>query len=101
METQKFKHRLAQILAVIGRVLLLTVLLNKLNAQPMKVKNVVLVHGAFAPPITKAAWMNNPTYGLVATKDKSIAHEIQRAMYKRSNTLLDFVFATDELSNQI
>ena len=71
MKTQKFKRRLAQVLAVIGRVLLLTVLLNKLNAQPMKVKNVVLVHGALAPPITKAAWMDNPPYGLVATKDKS------------------------------
>ena len=40
----------------------------------------------FATPITNAAWRDKPTYGLVATEDKSIAPEIQRNMYKRSNT---------------
>lgn len=40
----------------------------------------------FATPITKAAWRDKPTYAVVATTDKSIAPEIQRAMYKRSNT---------------
>ena len=40
----------------------------------------------FVAPITKAAWNDKPTYGLVATEDKSIAPEIQRNMYKRSNT---------------
>ncbi|WP_293309772.1 alpha/beta hydrolase, partial [Pedobacter sp. UBA5917] len=40
----------------------------------------------FITPITKAAWRNKPTYALVATEDKSIAPEIQRAMYKRSNS---------------
>ena len=40
----------------------------------------------FATPITHAAWKNKPAYGLVATEDKSIAPEIQRNMYKRSNT---------------
>jgi pimeloyl-ACP methyl ester carboxylesterase len=40
----------------------------------------------FTTPITNAAWRNKPAYGLVATEDKSIAPEIQRNMYKRSNT---------------
>lgn len=40
----------------------------------------------FATPITDAAWRNKPTYGIVATDDKSINPEIQRNMYKRSNT---------------
>ncbi|AYB34852.1 alpha/beta hydrolase [Chryseolinea soli] len=40
----------------------------------------------FATPIGKAAWRDKPTYALVATQDKSIAPEIQHAMYKRSNT---------------
>jgi pimeloyl-ACP methyl ester carboxylesterase len=40
----------------------------------------------FVSPITHAAWRDKPAYALVATEDKSIAPEIQRAMYKRSNT---------------
>jgi pimeloyl-ACP methyl ester carboxylesterase len=40
----------------------------------------------FVTPITKAAWRDKPSYAVVATDDKSIAPEIQRAMYKRSNT---------------
>ncbi|RBL90995.1 alpha/beta hydrolase [Chitinophaga flava] len=40
----------------------------------------------FVTPITDAAWRNKPTYGIVATDDKSIHPDIQRNMYKRSNT---------------
>jgi pimeloyl-ACP methyl ester carboxylesterase len=40
----------------------------------------------FITPITHAAWRDKPAYALVATEDKSIAPEIQHAMYKRSNT---------------
>lgn len=48
-------------------------------------------HGAFyakcfVTPITDAAWRTKPTFGIVATDDKSILPEIQRNMYKRSNT---------------
>jgi pimeloyl-ACP methyl ester carboxylesterase len=42
----------------------------------------------FVAPVTHAAWRDKPAYGLVATEDKSIAPEIQRAMYKRSNTAI-------------
>jgi pimeloyl-ACP methyl ester carboxylesterase len=37
-------------------------------------------------PITDAAWRTKPTYGVVATEDKNINPDIERAMYKRSNT---------------
>lgn len=40
----------------------------------------------FVSPVTHAAWKDKPTYGLVATEDKSINPDIQRNMYKRSNT---------------
>lgn len=40
----------------------------------------------FITPITKAAWKEKTTYGLIATEDKSIAPEIQHKMYQRSNT---------------
>ncbi|OOV17331.1 alpha/beta hydrolase [Flavobacterium sp. LM4] len=40
----------------------------------------------FLTPVTKAAWRDKPSYGIVATEDKSITPDIQRNMYKRSNT---------------
>lgn len=40
----------------------------------------------FVTPVTDAAWRHKPTYGIIATEDKSINPEIQRNMYKRSNT---------------
>ena len=40
----------------------------------------------FASNITDAAWRIKPSFGIVATDDKSINPEIQRTMYKRSNT---------------
>jgi len=50
-------------------------------------------HGAFyaqcfISPVTDAAWRSKPTFGIVATEDKSINPDIQRAMYKRSNTVV-------------
>jgi len=40
----------------------------------------------FLTKITNAAWRTKPSYGIVATEDKSIVPSIQQAMYKRSNT---------------
>ena len=40
----------------------------------------------FTTTISNAAWRNKPTFGIVATDDKSIVPGIQRNMYKRSNT---------------
>jgi len=40
----------------------------------------------FITPITNAAWRTKPAYAVIATEDKSLLPEIQREMYKRSNT---------------
>jgi len=40
----------------------------------------------FVTNITRPAWREKPAYAVIATHDKSIAPEIQRTMYKRSNT---------------
>jgi pimeloyl-ACP methyl ester carboxylesterase len=49
MNTQMQKNKLTRILYFLGSMILfLTISLTNLNAQTMKVKNVVLVHGAFA-----------------------------------------------------
>lgn len=40
----------------------------------------------FVSPVTDAAWRHKPTFGVIATEDKSINPDIQRNMYKRSNT---------------
>jgi pimeloyl-ACP methyl ester carboxylesterase len=41
---------------------------------------------AFGTPVTHAAWRDKPTYAIVATEDKSINPDIERSMYKRSNS---------------
>jgi len=41
---------------------------------------------SFVSAITTAAWRDKPSYGIVATEDKSINPETERHMYKRSNT---------------
>jgi len=41
---------------------------------------------AFVTPLTQAAWKTKPSYGIVATEDKSLRPEIQEKMYTRSNT---------------
>jgi len=42
--------------------------------------------GALGQPITSAAWKNKPTWAMVATQDHSINPELERWMYKRSNS---------------
>ena len=107
MKTQKFKRRLVQVLPVFG----LTIFskeknhegfcadLSKSESDFMFASQSAFYAKGFGTPITKAAWINKSTYGLVAAEGKSIAPEMQRTMYKLSNTLFDF--ATNELSNQI
>lgn len=41
---------------------------------------------SFATPLTQVAWKTKPSYGIVATEDKSIRPEIEEKMYLRSNT---------------
>jgi pimeloyl-ACP methyl ester carboxylesterase len=40
----------------------------------------------FATPLTEIGWRVKPSYGIVATEDKSIRPEIEEKMYTRSNT---------------
>lgn len=39
---------------------------------------------SFVTPLTQAAWKTKPSYGIVATEDKSIHPDIERFMYKRA-----------------
>jgi pimeloyl-ACP methyl ester carboxylesterase len=45
-----------------------------------------IVASSFGTPLKNAAWKTKPSYGIVATEDKSIVPQIQINMYKRSNT---------------
>lgn len=60
--------------------------LSKEEAEFMYASQGAFYAKCFVTPITDAAWRSKPTYGIVATDDKSIVPEIQRNMYKRSNT---------------
>jgi pimeloyl-ACP methyl ester carboxylesterase len=39
----------------------------------------------FVTPVAEAAWKTKPSYGIVATEDKSIVPDVERTMYKRAN----------------
>ena len=41
---------------------------------------------SFATPVADAAWKTKPTYGIVATEDKSINPDTERHMYQRSKS---------------
>jgi pimeloyl-ACP methyl ester carboxylesterase len=43
-----------------------------------------IVAQCFATPVTEAAWKNKPSYGIVATEDKTVNPDIERNMYKRA-----------------
>lgn len=60
--------------------------ISKEEAEFMYASQGAFYAKAFGSNITQAAWRNKPAFACVATEDKSIAPEIQRAMYKRSNT---------------
>ncbi|NML21408.1 alpha/beta hydrolase [Pseudoflavitalea sp. G-6-1-2] len=60
--------------------------LRKAAADFMYASQGAFYAKGFATKLTEAAWRTKPSYAVVATEDKSIVPEIQRAMYKRSNT---------------
>lgn len=60
--------------------------ISKEDAEFMYASQGAFYAKGFGTPVTKAAWRDKPSYGIVATEDKSISPEIERAMYKRSNT---------------
>lgn len=60
--------------------------LSKEEAEFMYASQGAFYGECFVTPISDAAWKNKPTYGIIATEDKSINPDIQRNMYSRSNT---------------
>ena len=60
--------------------------LSKEEAAFMDASQGAFYGKCFVTPIKEAAWRTKPTFGIVATEDKSIHPDIQRNMYRRSNT---------------
>ncbi|HET7000411.1 MAG TPA: alpha/beta hydrolase [Puia sp.] len=60
--------------------------ISKEEAEFMYASQGAFYAKGFTTNITHASWRDKPAYGIVATEDKSIAPEIERNMYKRSNT---------------
>ncbi|UOE51095.1 alpha/beta hydrolase [Mucilaginibacter sp. SMC90] len=47
-----------------------------------------IIGSSFVARLTRAAWKNKPTYAVVATEDKAINPELERAMYKRAGAIV-------------
>lgn len=60
--------------------------ISKEEAKFMYASQGAFYARGFVTPITHAAWRDKPAFACIATEDKSIAPEIQHAMYGRSNT---------------
>src|SRR4030095_2174056 len=59
--------------------------LSKEESDLMYASQGAFAGKSFATPLTQAAWKTKPSYGIVATQDKSIRPEIEEKMYLRSN----------------
>jgi pimeloyl-ACP methyl ester carboxylesterase len=60
--------------------------LSKSESDFMYASQGAFAAKSFATPLTQAAWKSKPSFGIVATEDKSIRPEIEEKMYTRSNT---------------
>ena len=60
--------------------------LSKSESEFMYASQGAFAARSFATPLTQVAWKTKPSYGIVATEDKSIRPEIEEKMYLRSNT---------------
>jgi pimeloyl-ACP methyl ester carboxylesterase len=58
--------------------------LSQETADFMNASQQPIVGQCFATPVTQAAWKNKPSYGIVATEDKTVNPIIERNMYKRA-----------------
>jgi pimeloyl-ACP methyl ester carboxylesterase len=58
--------------------------LSQETADFMNASQQPIVAQCFATPVTVAAWKNKPSYGIVATEDKTVNPIIERNMYKRA-----------------
>jgi pimeloyl-ACP methyl ester carboxylesterase len=57
----------------------------KAQADFMARSQMPVAGKAFGTPITSPAWKSKPSYGVVATQDRVINPELERAMYKRAH----------------
>ncbi|XHR95592.1 alpha/beta hydrolase [Mucilaginibacter sp. UC70_90] len=62
--------------------------LNEAKADFMFDSQQPIVGSSFVAPLTQAAWKIKPAYGIVATMDKAINPELERAMYKRAGAVV-------------
>jgi pimeloyl-ACP methyl ester carboxylesterase len=60
--------------------------LSKQESEFMYASQGAFAGKSFATPLTQIAWKTKPSYGIVATEDKSIRPEVEEKMYLRSNT---------------
>ena len=60
--------------------------LSKKESEFMYASQGAFAARSFGTPLTNAAWKTKPSYGIVATEDKSIRPEVEEKMYLRSNT---------------
>jgi pimeloyl-ACP methyl ester carboxylesterase len=60
--------------------------LSKEEADFMYASQGAFAGKSFATPLTEIAWRSKPSFGIVATEDKSIQPDAERNMYKRSGT---------------
>jgi pimeloyl-ACP methyl ester carboxylesterase len=58
--------------------------LSKAEADFMFASQGPTAAQCFGAPVADAAWKTKPTYAIVATEDKSIVPDVERAMYKRA-----------------
>ena len=60
--------------------------LSKKETEFMYASQGAFAGKSFATPLTQVAWKTKPSYGIIATEDKSLRPEIQEKMYQRSNS---------------
>ncbi len=83
--------------------------LSKADAEFMYASQGAFNIKCLTAPVTQAAWKTKPSYGIVATEDKSIVPSIQRTMYKRANDTITeikgshvvFISQPDAIANVI
>ncbi|HEX8315277.1 MAG TPA: alpha/beta hydrolase [Flavisolibacter sp.] len=62
--------------------------LSKEKADFLYDSQIAISAKAFAAPVTQVAWKTKPSYGIIATEDKSLNPVIERRTYKRAGTIV-------------
>jgi pimeloyl-ACP methyl ester carboxylesterase len=62
--------------------------LSKEKADFLYDSQIAISAKAFAAPVTQVAWKTKPSYGIIATEDKSLNPVIERRTYNRAGTIV-------------